>query len=103
MTRPVSITIPHEVGAQEARRRIDEGVERLVAQAGGGMAKIQKTWDGDRLDFIAEAIGQRITGRLDVGEKEVKMEIDLPNILALVADKFKGKLRKEGQLLLEKK
>lgn len=103
MTRPVSVSIPHEVGAAEARRRIDEGVERLVAQAGGGLAKIQKTWDGDRLNFIADALGQRITGRLDVLEKEVRMEIDLPNVLALIANKFKGRLRKEGQILLEKK
>jgi putative polyhydroxyalkanoate system protein len=103
MTRPVSISIPHELGAAEARRRIDEGVEKLVAQAGGGMAKIQKTWEGDRLHFIADAIGQRMTGRLDVLEKEVRMEIDLPTFLAVIADKFKGRLRKEGQLLLEKK
>ena len=103
MTRPVSINIPHELGALEARRRIDEGVEKLVAQAGGGMAKVQKSWDGDRLNFVAEALGQRITGRLDIAEKEVRMEVDLPNVLALIANKFTGKVRKEGQLLLGKK
>lgn len=103
MSRPVRINIPHELGATEARRRIDEGVDKLVAQAGGGMAKISKTWEGDRLSFVAEGLGQRITGRLDIAEKEVRMEIDLPTFLAMIANKITGRVRKEGQILLEKK
>jgi hypothetical protein len=31
------------------------------------------------------------------------MEIDLPNMLAMIAGKIQGRLKKEGQLLLEKK
>lgn len=103
MSRPVCINIPHELGAAEARRRIDEGVDKLVAQAGGGMARISKSWEGERLNFVAEGLGQRITGRLDVAEKEVRMEIDLPNFLAMIANKITGRVRKEGQILLEKK
>jgi hypothetical protein len=103
MTRPVSIDIPHELGAAEARRRIEEGFGRIEQQLGGGMAQVQKSWDGDRMSFAAKVMGQSITGRLDVQEKQVAMQIDLPTFLALMADKITGRVKKEGQLLLEKK
>jgi hypothetical protein len=104
MTRPVSISIPHELGAAEARRRLDEGIGRMMEQSGaGGIAKLDKRWEGDRMSFSAKALGQGITGRLDVLDREIRMEVDLPTFLAVIADKIKGRLRKEGQILLEKK
>jgi len=33
----------------------------------------------------------------------VKLELLLPNVLAMLAGKLKGRLKQEGQLLLEKK
>ena len=36
MGRPISISLPHDLGVTEARRRIDEGFGRLTAQLGGG-------------------------------------------------------------------
>ena len=104
MTRPVTVTIPHELGVAEARRRIDTGFTRLEKQlAGGGLHQVHKAWDGDRMSFAAKVMGQAISGRLDVRDKAVVMEIDLPMMLALIADRIKGRVQKEGQLLLEKK
>jgi hypothetical protein len=47
------------------------------------------------------AMGQQITGHLDVQEAAVLMTINLPNVLALLAGKIKGRVQKEGQLLLK--
>lgn len=102
MTRPVRIDIPHELGAAEARRRIEEGFGRIESQF-GGVAQVTKSWDGDRMSFRGKVMGQAISGRLDVRDKAVAMEIDLPTMLALIADKITGRVKKEGQLLLEKK
>jgi hypothetical protein len=102
MTRPVAITIPHELGVAEARRRIEDGFVRIEKQL-GGMGQVDKSWDGDRMSFNGKVMGQAITGRLDVRETAVLMEIDLPTMLALIADKITGRVKKEGQLLLEKK
>lgn len=102
MTRPVRIDIPHELGVAEAHRRIDQGFGRIESQF-GGVAQVTKSWDGDRMSFHGKVMGQTITGRLDVRETTVAMEIDLPTMLALIADKITGRVKKEGQLLLEKK
>ncbi|GAM97615.1 hypothetical protein U91I_01242 [alpha proteobacterium U9-1i] len=104
MAQPISITIPHRLGKAEARARIVGGFDRLKSQiTAAHIANFTQGWDGDRLTFQAQGLGQTITGRLDVNETDIRMEIDLPAFLANLADKIAGKLRREGQLLLEKK
>jgi len=104
MSKPLTVEIPHDLGLQEARRRIESGFERLEHQfGGGGLAKVEKRWSGDRLSFQAQVLGQHLSGRLDVLEQVVRMELDLPPFLAMIAGSLKGRLQKEGQLLLERK
>lgn len=103
MGRPVAITIPHELGAAEARRRIEGGFLRLVQQLpGGSMMKVSETWSGDRMNFTARALGQTISGHVDVGATDVTMEVLLPEILATIAEGLRGRLQQTGRLLLGK-
>lgn len=69
----------------------------------GAMLSIQEHWEGDRLHFEGGGLGQKLTGRLDVLADSVRVEVDLPEILAAIADQIAGRLRSEGQKLLEKK
>jgi len=99
MSKPVSVSIPHELGKAEARRRIDEGVGRLTAQI-GAVGEIKQAWEGDVMRFSLQAIGQTVTGTIDIREHEVLLEVYLPGIFAMIANKVKGRLRDEGQILL---
>ena len=106
MARPVSVNIPHSLGKDEARRRIEEGFGRMRQQMTGGMGAMlamQERWEGDRLHFEGGGLGQKVSGRLDVLPESVRVELDLPEILAALADKIAGRLKTEGQKLLEKK
>lgn len=99
MSKPVVVSIPHELGRAEARRRIDEGVGRLTAQI-GAVGEIRQVWEGDVLRFSLHAIGQTVTGTIDVQEHEARLEVHLPGVFAMIANKVKGRLRDEGQILL---
>jgi hypothetical protein len=104
MNKAIHIDIPHALGRAEARRRIDEGFGRLEQQLGTGvLASVQRRWEADRLVFRATALGQAMTGRLDVLDEAVRIELDLPPFLTAIAGRIKGRLQKETQLLLEKK
>jgi hypothetical protein len=104
MSTPITITIPHKLGRAEARSRVEASLGRFKDQMGkAGKGKIQHAWAEDRLGFHAQALGQNITGRIDVRDSDLKIEVDLPAFLAAFADKISGKLKKEGTLLLEKK
>jgi hypothetical protein len=106
MSRPVKVTIPHSLGKDEARRRIDEGFGKMQQQMTGGVGMLvsfSQHWDGDRLNFEGGGLGQKMTGRLDVRADSVDLELDLPEMLAAIADRIAGRVRAEGQKLLEKK
>ena len=99
MSKPVVVSIPHELGRAEARRRIEAGVGRLTSQI-GAVGELTQKWEGDLLRFSLVAIGQTVSGTIDVQDREVRLEILLPGIFAMVANKVKGRLRDEAQLLL---
>jgi putative polyhydroxyalkanoate system protein len=100
MSKPVVVSIPHQLGRAEARRRIDEGVGRLTQQF-ATMGDVKSHWEGDILRFTVETMGQAVTGLVDVGDQAVRLEVVLPGFLAMIAGKVKGSLQKQGQILLE--
>ena len=103
MAAPLCITIPHQLGRAEARRRIQSGFANLVRQLPGSAGNFVERWDGDRLTFSIGALGQAASGTVDVAETTVTMEITLPGLLGMLAGGLKGRLQQAGQLLLTKK
>lgn len=100
MSKPVVVNIPHELGRAEARRRIDEGTGRLTSQI-GAVGELKQEWVGDVLHFSLQAIGQTVKGTIAVLDREVQLEVHLPGIFAMIAGKVKGRLKEQGQILLE--
>jgi putative polyhydroxyalkanoate system protein len=102
MSKPVVVSIPHQLGRAEARRRIDEGVGRLTQQF-AAMGEVKHAWSGDTLNFNLTSMGQEVTGKIDIADQDVRLEVVLPGFLAMIANKVRGRLQKEGQILLENK
>ena len=103
MTTPVIVTLPHQLGRAEARRRIETGFGKMIEALPGGTGHCSERWEGDRLFFSVRALAQTIAGVIDVGDAAVTMEIQLPGVLGLLASGLADRLRKAGQLLLTKK
>jgi putative polyhydroxyalkanoic acid system protein len=106
MPAPITVNLPHQLGKEEARRRIAEGLGKLRSQMTGGLlglVSFQERWESDRLHFEGGGLGQKITGRIDVLPDSVQIQLDLPPLLATIADRITGKLQNEGQKLLTKK
>ncbi len=104
MSKPITITIPHQLGRAEAHRRIADGFANIGKTLGPQAEKALKlAWTGDRMDFQAAAMGQTVTGHVDVEDAAVAMEVLLPNVLGAMAGAVRDRLQREGQLMLEKK
>ena len=103
MSKPISVTIPHQLGQAEAKARVEAGFGDLARHLGAAAGALHKSWDGDRLNFSLQAMGQGISGSVNVAANMVVVEVLLPGFLAMLAGKVKGALRKEGQLLLERR
>lgn len=103
MTKPLVISIPHQLGHREAKRRLVTGIEQIKHAYGNKFAVVQDQWTGDRLDFKVSALGQGVSGIVDIGEDTVTLALQLPWVLAVLAEKAKTLIQKQGQLMLERK
>lgn len=102
MPTPITVTIPHQLGRAEARRRIETGFARIVHLLPGSAGNCSERWEGDRLVFGVTSMGQTVAGVIDVLEGVVTMQIELPGVLGVVARGLGARLQKMGQQLLTK-
>jgi Putative polyhydroxyalkanoic acid system protein (PHA_gran_rgn) len=100
MTNPISVDLPHSLGAAEAKSRIQNGIGRLEDYIPGG-AEVRSGWQGDRMDLVVAAMGQEVTATIDVQEKIVRLEVRLPGVLSFFGGKVEALLRRHGTDLLE--
>ena len=103
MATPISISIPHQLGRAEARRRVEGGFANILRQLPGSGGTCSERWDGDRLTFSVSGLGQTVSGVVNVLDAAVTMELELPGVLGTIASGLKGRLQKAGQLLLTMK
>jgi putative polyhydroxyalkanoate system protein len=102
MSEPLIVSIPHRLGRQEARRRLDSGISRLRPELAGLVSALDYSWQGDRLNFRASAMWQTITGAIEVLDETVRIEIDLPWLMRLLGDTVTKQVRGRGLAMLEK-
>jgi hypothetical protein len=70
--------------------------------SGAGLFVFKNQWSGDHLDFHASLLGQSTKGTVDVAEDHVRLEVQLPWLLSMLANKAKALVEKQGKLLAGK-
>jgi hypothetical protein len=103
MQKPIVVYVGHQLGKDEATRRIKGGISRLAGGIGGQFLMSETKWTDNHLDFRASLLGQSAFGALDIGDDQIRIEVTLPFILHVVAEKAKLLVQKQGQLLLDNK
>ena len=97
----MQVAIPHSLGREEVRRRLQGGGSRIEDAIPGGMARITTSWvDDNTLALDIAAMGQVMQGRIAVEDAQVLFDIDLPLALGFVAPMVEGTIRQAGQKLL---
>jgi len=99
---PISVDLPHSLGAEEARRRIDGGIGSLKDHVPGA-TEVRSAWTGDLLALQIAALGQEVNARIDVRETFVRVEMLLPPALAFFGTAIQAALQRGGAVLLEDK
>ena len=99
---PITITLPHNLGAAGAKARIETGFADMRQQFEAlGVKDVEQGWDGNTLKFTARGMGQTIGGRMIAHDKDVQIEIDLPMLLQGLAARVRQGLEKRGRAMLE--
>ena len=100
MIQPIDVDLPHNLGKDEARRRIANNIHRLEQHIPGG-AQVKSGWAGDQLNLDIAAMGQSVTATIDVMETKVHLKVLLPGMLGMFSGLIQSALQSKGGALLE--
>lgn len=93
MTRTISVSLPHQLGVAEAKRRLNERIAELRTTYIDKIAHSDLTWDGDRANLRVVALGQTTTGTIDVAPETIRIEIALPWLLSALSGKVEALMK----------
>lgn len=102
MSAPLVVSIPHQLGREEATRRLKGGLMRAAASV-PVLQVDEERWEDNRMFFRVHALGQAASGQIDVADDHVRLEVMLPWLLQRFAQIAQAVIRDRGQLLLTKK
>jgi len=92
--KPLEVRVPHALGREEARRRIDDALARARSEYAETLGELEATWEAeDRLQFLMTVMGNRIDGDLEIMVEELIVRVRLPMMAAL----FAGRIREGVQ------
>ena len=100
MSQPLTVDVPHQLGAAEAKRRIQANIGRLGSKLPAG-ATVRPVWEGERLRLDVAMLGQQVEAGLDIQEALIRITVQLPPALAFFRQAVETGLRQSGAALLE--
>ena len=74
----VEMTVAHQLGRDEAVRRLTQKVDFLQQTYGSKAKDVQQEWTDNVLWFTVQAMGFKISGSVTVEESDVQLQADIP-------------------------
>jgi hypothetical protein len=103
MTETLTVLIPHRLGKDEALRRLKSGIDQAAARFKSAFTVQEETWNDNVLQFRVKALGQGVQGRIEIEETQVKLDVELPWLIARLAKNIQRVVQTQGLGILEKK
>lgn len=96
------VAIPHDLGKEEATTRVRAQSDKIAGFIPGGMADVSTEWvEFDLMELNVAAMGQAVTGMIEVEDRQVVVAIKLPPMLEFIEPAVEAAVRSNGQKLLE--
>lgn len=85
----LEINIPHELGEDEALKRIQSLLQKVQSRYGDQVKDLQQEWNGNTGEFSFSIMNMPVSGKLTVNNTGVDLDGKIP----LAASLFKGKIK----------
>jgi hypothetical protein len=96
MTKSIKIVLTHDLGAEEAKRRIETGMDALRRKFSDKIGSASVDWTGDTALVRLSALGQSAQATIEVLASIVNIEVHLPWLLGAFADKIQSFVQTSG-------
>ncbi|MHC2107049.1 polyhydroxyalkanoic acid system family protein [Methylobacterium sp. CM6246] len=101
MPKHITIAIPHDLGAAEVIRRLDQRTDWAVQRLKRENISVTMTeWVEDRRAFTARALGQDVRGNIVVAGDTLLLEAKMPWTIGVFAPAIEAAAKHYGARLL---
>jgi putative polyhydroxyalkanoate system protein len=87
----LALEVPHNLGREEATRRLKEKAEKARDQ----VTDLEEQWNDHTLTFRFKAMGFGVNGTMAVEDAAVKIDVNLPFAAIVAKGMIEQKLREE--------
>jgi hypothetical protein len=100
MASPMQFDIPHSLGREEAKRRIERGIPKLGQHIPGG-GEVQAVWPTPyELQMGISAMGQKVAADLVIEEDRIRANVAVPLMLSMMAGAISGFVKTSAEKML---
>jgi hypothetical protein len=96
----LSMSIPHQLGQQEALNRIQSVLENVKSKFGNQVSDLQQSWNGNNGEFSFKVMNMPVSGTLKVNDNDVALDSKLPMAAAMFQGKIKSVILEEARKVL---
>ena len=96
----LEMSIPHQLGQEEALKRIQSLLPGMKTAYADKIRDIQEEWNGNRGVFSFNVMGFNVSGVLTVTDSSVELDGNLPFAASLFKGKIKSVIEEQGGKLL---
>lgn len=99
--KSLEVRVPHALGRDEVRRRLDAAVVRARDEYADKVGGIDASWEGeDRLKLMLTIMGMDIGSEVEILVAELVVRVDVPGMAGLFAGRIKDGIQERlGGLL----
>ena len=96
----MTVNIPHALPKQEAEHRVKNLLTSVKTQFGSMVTNVEEDWKGTVGTFKFSMSGHPVSGTIELLDKSVQVDINLPFIANLFKGKIKSTIEDQGTKLL---
>lgn len=88
--KAVEVRVPHSLGRDEVKRRLDAAVVRARDEFGEKIGDLNASWEGDdRLRLLLSVMGMQIDSEVEIQASELLVRLQIPGMAGLFAGQIK--------------
>jgi hypothetical protein len=96
------VTVPHQLGRDEALNRLKNLLTDMKAQYGDKVTDLQENWTDEGGTFSFKAMGFKLSGALQVTDNEMRLNGDFPWAAKPFQGTVEATIRERAERLLAK-
>lgn len=101
MSNKIVVTVPHNLGVENAKQRLAERLTKLQRDYVDKVAHSEVTWSGDVANIQVKALGQTASAQITVLADMARVEVQLPWLLAALSGRVQQMIQHNADDVLK--